>query len=164
MKPNNQIWNQLSIWIMVKGGYFWWKNEGGKSRATIPLTTKYSKSFQRSFVIGSIIVFSFEGIRNSVYTNLCGIPRYWTVKNFAELHEIKSIPYKIPYSAEFQKSTSENTLIPRRGGTQGAGGGCLSSPSAEPKFLVVSWWKKPEVTSHQFWILQVLQLVLTRTN
>jgi hypothetical protein len=51
------------------------KNGGGKSRATVPLTTKYIKSFQRSYVIGSIIVFSFEGIRNSVYTNLYGIPR-----------------------------------------------------------------------------------------
>jgi hypothetical protein len=46
------------------------KNRGGKSRATVPLTTKYSKSFQRSFVIGSIIVFSFGGIRNSIYMNL----------------------------------------------------------------------------------------------
>jgi hypothetical protein len=55
------------------------KNGGGKSRSTIPLTTKYFKSVQRSFVIGSIIVFSFEGIWNSVYTNLYGIPR-----NFAE--------------------------------------------------------------------------------
>jgi hypothetical protein len=58
----------------------WWelfikKNGGSKSRATVPLTTKYIKSFQRYFVIGSIIVFSFEGIRNSVYTNLHGIPR-----------------------------------------------------------------------------------------
>jgi hypothetical protein len=52
------------------------KNGGGESRATVPLTTKYIKSFQRSFVIGLIIVFSFEGIRNSVYTNLHGIPRY----------------------------------------------------------------------------------------
>jgi hypothetical protein len=46
------------------------KNGGGKSRDTVPLTTKYINSFQRSFVIGSIIVFSFEGRRNSVYTNL----------------------------------------------------------------------------------------------
>jgi hypothetical protein len=45
------------------------KKGGGKSRATVLLTTKYIKSFQRSFVIGSIIVFLFEGIRNSVYTN-----------------------------------------------------------------------------------------------
>jgi hypothetical protein len=27
-----------------------------------------------------------------------------------ELREIKSIPYTLPYSAEFQKGTSENTL------------------------------------------------------
>ncbi len=33
------------------------------------------------------------------------------VKNFAELREIKPIPYKIPYSAEFQNGTSENTLF-----------------------------------------------------
>jgi hypothetical protein len=51
------------------------KNGGGKSRAIVPLTMKYIKSFQRSFVIGSIIVFSFEGIRNSIYTNLHGIPQ-----------------------------------------------------------------------------------------
>ncbi len=44
-------------------GTFDEKNGGGKSRATVPLTTKYIKSFQRSFVIDSIIVFSFEGIR-----------------------------------------------------------------------------------------------------
>jgi hypothetical protein len=87
------------------------KNRGGKSRGSVLLTTKYSKSFQVSFVIGLIFVFSFKGIRNSVYMNLYGIPRYWTVKNFAELREIKSIPYKIPYSAEFQKGTSENTLV-----------------------------------------------------
>ncbi len=116
MKPNNQIWNQLRIWTMVLGGYFWWKkNGGGKSCATVPLTTKYIKSFQRSFDIGSIIVFSFEGIRSSVYTNLYGILRNWTVKkfrgimqNYAELREIKSLPY----SAEFQNGTSENTLLP----------------------------------------------------
>ncbi len=46
------------------------------------------------------------------YTEFRGIPQYWTVKNSAELCEIKSIPYKIPYSAEFQKGTSENTLVP----------------------------------------------------
>jgi hypothetical protein len=57
------------------------KNEGGKSRATVTLTTKYSKSFERSFVIGSIIVFSFEGIRNSVYTNLNRIPLNFAVLN-----------------------------------------------------------------------------------
>ncbi len=51
-------------------------NGGGKSRTTVPLTAKYSKSFQMSFVIGSVTVFSFEGIRNSVYANLYGIPRY----------------------------------------------------------------------------------------
>jgi hypothetical protein len=57
------------------------KTGGGKSRSTVPLTTKYIESFQRSFLIGSIIVCSFEGIRNSVYTNLYGIPR-----NSAELN------------------------------------------------------------------------------
>jgi hypothetical protein len=60
---------------MVLGGHFDEKNGDGKSRAAVPLTTKYIKSFQRSFVLGSIIVFSFEGIQNSVYTNLYGIPR-----------------------------------------------------------------------------------------
>ncbi len=45
------------------------------------------------------------------YTEFRGISRYWAVKNSAELHEIKSIPYKIPYSAGFQQSTSENTLV-----------------------------------------------------
>ncbi len=92
-------------------GIFDEKNEGGKSPATVTLTTKYSKSFERSFVIGSIFVFPFEGIRNSVYTNLYGILRNFAVLNstkfrgitrlYAELREIKSIPYKIPYSAEF---------------------------------------------------------------
>jgi hypothetical protein len=33
------------------------KKGGGKSRATVPLTTKYIKSFQRSFVIGSNCIF-----------------------------------------------------------------------------------------------------------
>jgi hypothetical protein len=45
---------------------------------TVPLTTKFSKSFQRSFVIGSIIAFSFEGIQNSTdrnYMEFCGISR-----------------------------------------------------------------------------------------
>ncbi len=44
------------------------------------------------------------------YTDFSGISRYCTVKNFAELRKIKSIPHKIPYSAEFQTGTSENTL------------------------------------------------------
>ncbi len=39
-----------------------------------------------------------------------GISQYCTVKFFAELCEIKSILYKISYSAEFQKGTSEGTL------------------------------------------------------
>jgi hypothetical protein len=48
---------------------------------------------------------------NSVYTNLLysefrGISRNWTEKNVEELGEIKSIPY----FAEFQKGTFENTL------------------------------------------------------
>ncbi len=47
------------------------------------------------------------------YTEFRGIPRTWTVKNFVELREIKPIPYKIPYSAEFQNGTSENTLVQR---------------------------------------------------
>jgi hypothetical protein len=71
--------NDAPRWVLLMK-----KNGGGKSRATVPLTTKYIKSFQRSFVIGSIIVFSFEGIRNSVYTNLHGIPR-----NSAELNSKK---------------------------------------------------------------------------
>jgi hypothetical protein len=91
-----------------------------ENRATVPLTKKYIKSFQRSFLISSIIVFSFEGIRNSVYTNLHGIlqnsaelniKKFRGIKrNYAELCGIKPIPYKIPYSAEFQNGTSENTL------------------------------------------------------
>jgi hypothetical protein len=60
--------------------------------------------------------------RYTVYTNLYGIPytrtytefrrisRYCTEKKFAELREIKSILYKIPYSAEFQEGNSENNL------------------------------------------------------
>ncbi len=32
-------------------------------------------------------------------------------ENFAELREIKSDQYKIPYFAEFQKGTFENTLV-----------------------------------------------------
>ncbi len=103
--------NQGPGWVLLMK-----KNGGGKSRASVPLTTKYSKSFQISFVIGSIIVFSFEGIRNSVYTNLYRIPRYWTVNNFAELCEIKSIPYirilrnfkkalpKTPYSSAIKEA------------------------------------------------------------
>ncbi len=93
-------------------GTFDEKNGDGKSRTAVPLTMKYIKSFQRSFVLGWIIVFSFEGIQNSVYMNLYGIPWKWTVTNFAELREIKPILYKIQYSAEFQNGTSENTLLP----------------------------------------------------
>jgi hypothetical protein len=52
MKPNSQIWNQLRS----KVGIFDGKDGGEKSKAIVPLTTKYSKSFQRSFVFGSIIV------------------------------------------------------------------------------------------------------------
>jgi hypothetical protein len=55
------------------------KNRGGKSRATVPLTTKYSKIFQRSFVIGWKIVLSFEGLWNSytrTYTEFRGISQY----------------------------------------------------------------------------------------
>jgi hypothetical protein len=62
--------NHAPRWVLLMK-----KNGGAKSRATVPLTTKYIKSFQRSFVIGSIIIFSFEGIRNSVDTNLHGIPQ-----------------------------------------------------------------------------------------
>ncbi len=40
------------------------------------------------------------------YTNLYGI-----TQNSVEFREIKPIPYKIPYSAEFQNGTSENTLV-----------------------------------------------------
>ncbi len=57
-----------------------------------------------------ILEFPFEGIRNF----LNRIPRNFAVlysKYFAELNEIKSILYKIPYSVEFQKGTSENTLF-----------------------------------------------------
>ncbi len=36
--------------------------------------------------------------------------------------------------------------------------------STEPEFLVLSWRYKPEVTSGQFRILPMLQLLLTRTN
>jgi hypothetical protein len=43
--------NHAPRWVLLMK-----KNGGGKSRATVPL-------------------FSFEGIRNSVYTNLHGIPR-----------------------------------------------------------------------------------------
>jgi hypothetical protein len=45
------------------------------------------------------------------YTEYRRISRYCTLTNFEELREIKSIQHKIPYSAEFQKGTSENTLI-----------------------------------------------------
>ncbi len=56
-------------------------------------------------------IWRYTEFRTRTYTEFCrGISRYCTVKNFAELREIKSIPYKIPYSAEFQKDTSENTL------------------------------------------------------
>jgi hypothetical protein len=34
----------------------------------------------------------------------------------------------------------------------------------EPEFLVLSWRYKPEVTSGQFRILPMLQLLLTKTN
>ncbi len=45
------------------------------------------------------------------YTEYRRISRYCTLTNFEELREIMSIQHKIPYSAEFQKGTSENTLI-----------------------------------------------------
>jgi hypothetical protein len=73
------------------------KNGGGKSRATAPLTTKCSESFQRSFFIGSIIVFSFEGIRNSVYTNLYGIPRNSAVLNSKKFRGIKLSQFRIKF-------------------------------------------------------------------
>jgi hypothetical protein len=40
----------------------------------------------------------------------------------------------------------------------------LHDMSAEPKFLVVSWREKPELTSGQLGSLPLLQLLLTRTN
>ncbi len=43
-------------------------------------------------------------------------------KKFTELREIKSIPNEIPYSAEFQKGTLENTL--GGGGEDWEGGYC----------------------------------------
>ncbi len=43
-------------------------------------------------------------------------------------------------------------------------GDILQMKETEPEFLVLSWKKKPEVTSGQFRILPVLQLLLTRTN
>ncbi len=67
------------------------------------------------------LVFLTSNFNLKVY----GIPYTWTYaeihvmarnfavlysKQFAELREIKSIPYKILYSAEFQKGTSKNTL------------------------------------------------------
>ncbi len=68
-----------------------------------------------TFLYFFTLEFSFEDIWNSVYTNLYGIPRNFGVlyrnKKFAELCEIKSILCKIPYSAEFQKGTSENTPL-----------------------------------------------------
>jgi hypothetical protein len=59
------------------------KNGGGKSRATVPL-------------------FSFEGIRNSVYTNLHEIPR-----NSAEL---KSKKFRGITRNKANSGTSEKTL------------------------------------------------------
>jgi hypothetical protein len=62
--------------------------------------------------------FSFEGLRNSgipyarTNTEVSIILQYRTIKHFVELREIKSIPYKIPYSAEFQKGTGTLENIP----------------------------------------------------
>ncbi len=61
-----------------------------------------------------------EGWRNTEFCvhkpiqEFCETPWNFAVlysKKFVELRKIKSIPYKILYSVEFQKGTSENTLV-----------------------------------------------------
>jgi hypothetical protein len=80
---------------MLLGGYFWWKKTEVVNLALLSLYFHLK-------------VYGIPYTRT--YMEFRGIPRNWTVKNFAELREIKPIPYKIPYSAEFQNGTSENTL------------------------------------------------------
>ncbi len=110
-KPNNQIWNQLRVWIIVQGGYFWWKKRSWKISCYCPFNNKIQSEFSKIFCYwfnNCIFIWRYmefriqEPIRNSVF---------WTVKNFAELRKIKQIPYKIPYSAEFQNDAFENILI-----------------------------------------------------
>jgi hypothetical protein len=45
-----QIRKKLRIWIRVQGGYFWWKNGGGKSHATVPLRSLYINECSVSLV------------------------------------------------------------------------------------------------------------------
>ncbi len=63
------------------------------------------------------------------YIEFRGIPRIWTVKNFAELCGKKKIPYKIPYSGipkrHFRKHpnhSKEGFQVSERGIEKGARG------------------------------------------
>jgi hypothetical protein len=69
-----------------------------------------NSQFTLFYTLNSRNFTEFCGISRN-FAEFNGIPRYWTVKNFAELSEIKSIPSQILYSAELQKGTSENILI-----------------------------------------------------
>jgi hypothetical protein len=68
-----------------------------------------------AYAIPFVLFFNFLYL--NFHLKVYGIPWNFTVlysTKFAELHEIKLIPYKIPYSKEFQKGTSEHTLVAPR--------------------------------------------------